>query len=144
MHVPQKQLIPSCDVKNLSEISAAFSLVGLDQGRSLGSKSAYREIHPQNRFVPNASIFVRCTGEGGAIFPGKIWYGDLDLLKDGRALISVSRLLQRQLFILNEADGCWNQQALTHGKVRKRSVATIWRKHIMFSGPIAPYGAAWW
>jgi hypothetical protein len=92
--------------------------------------------------VPNANIFV--TSKNGDGPNGKIWFGDLDVQVDERALISISRLLNRKLFILTEADGRWGQEAISHQTVIRRAVATIWRGHVTFSKPADPHGGSWW
>jgi hypothetical protein len=78
-------------------IEQAFSACGLEFGRCFGSKSGYRAAHPQNLFVPNANVFAGRRG--------KVWWGDLDLARDGPKLQEVSRLLKVRLYVLREFDG---------------------------------------
>jgi hypothetical protein len=61
-----------------------------------GSKSIYRYDNPKNLVLFNANI---CTENNG-----KIWYGDLDITKDYKKLIKLSKLLNMPIFILYEMD----------------------------------------
>lgn len=69
----------------------------LYNGRMISpSKSEYRERNPNSVVYYNANILT--------INDGKVWYGDLDLTKDGDALKRISDLLGETLYILKESD----------------------------------------
>ena len=118
------------------EIHAAFDLVGLPLGRHFGSKTDYRSTHPGCRYIPNASIFIRTA---------RIWGGDLDLLHDGRALCSISRLLNRKLFITFEQE----KRSIPHSWVLDDTVASVWQGRVKYfcrRKSVIPgkSGGAWW
>lgn len=70
---------------------------GFQMGRMLSySKSGYRESNPNSIAYFNANIVT--------VTDGKIWYGDLDLTKDGEALKRVAIELGEPIFILKELD----------------------------------------
>lgn len=60
-----------------------------------GSKSGYRERHPDNFAVFNANI---CTKSK------KVWFGDLDLTLDMDRLFQVVDILGEDIYILYEMD----------------------------------------
>jgi hypothetical protein len=69
----------------------------LHNGRMISqSKSDYRDRNPNSVVYYNANILT--------INNGKVWYGDLDLTKDGEALKRVSKSLGETLYILRESD----------------------------------------
>ena len=113
---------------NPTEITATFSNAGLSFGRCFGSKSGYSKQVQPNRFVPNAVIFVAPATVGGG--GGKVWHGDLDILHDERALVAVSRRLNRKLYILREFDGYVGYEVAPHRVVTRRAIATVWRGRV--------------
>lgn len=60
------------------------------------SKSEYISENPNNLVIFNANIITSSNG--------KIWYGDLDLTKDGNLLIGIAEELGEPLYILREQD----------------------------------------
>jgi hypothetical protein len=82
-----------------------------------GSKSGYREKYPDNEIYFNANIFV--LGEG------KVWWGDLDLTLDEKNLKCVARDLGKDLFILREMDGRFENENLKDSEIISRSVCKI-------------------
>ena len=78
-------------------------------GRCFGSKSAYQNSHPKSEFVPNGNVFTRLGG--------KIWWGDLDLVRDKPALEFVARRLRSRLYVLSEMDGRFNEAVRPHATV---------------------------
>jgi hypothetical protein len=92
-----------------NSLTSAFVREGLNLGRSFGSKSGYRLLHPRNFFIPNANIFSHNQG--------KIWWGDLDLERDKAAVESVARRLHRRLYVLDESDGRWDKAHLPFEEV---------------------------
>jgi hypothetical protein len=61
-----------------------------------GSKSGYRDNHPDNLVVFNANV---CVGLE------KVWYGDLDITLSKDTLINLSKELGDVVFVLYEMDG---------------------------------------
>jgi hypothetical protein len=61
-----------------------------------GSKSRYRTLFPENIVVFNANI---CTADE------KIWFGDIDITLDKQALIELASALSKEIYILREMDG---------------------------------------
>lgn len=78
---------------------AAIEILGY-QGRLIGgSKSAYRQTHPNNQPIFNANV---CTSTK------KIWYGDIDLTTDGERLQRLADRLGTPVYVLHEFDGRFN------------------------------------
>lgn len=61
-----------------------------------GSKSGYRENHPDHVVVFNANV---CTNSG------KVWWGDVDLTISKEALSEVSIETGETIYVLYEMDG---------------------------------------
>lgn len=79
------------------EITKLLSNEHLSIGRIISySKSEYREANPNNVAYFNANIVT--------ITDGKVWFGDLDLTKDGDTLKRVAIELGEPLFVLKELD----------------------------------------
>ena len=75
----------------------------LHNGRMISeSKSEYRERNLNSVVYYNANILT--------INDGKVWWGDLDLTKDGETLKRVSELLGETLYILRESDGRFDNE----------------------------------
>lgn len=81
------------------------------------SKSSYREKYPDNEVYFNANIFV--LGEG------KVWWGDLDVTLDRESLESIARDLGKDLFILREMDGRFENENLKDSEIISRSICKI-------------------
>lgn len=91
---------------------------GLNLGRMISfSKSGYREKYPDNEVYFNCNIFV--LGEG------KVWYGDIDVTKDRDSLESISREIGKDLYILREMDGRFENEKLDDSEIIRRSVCKI-------------------
>lgn len=82
-----------------------------------GSKSAYRERYPENEVFFNSNIFV--LGEG------KIWFGDIDYTKDEETLKEIAKDLQKDLYILREMDGRFENENLQDSQIISKSVKVI-------------------
>ena len=96
----------------------SFYSRGLIQGRLISSsKSAYREMNPDNEVYFNANIFV--LGEG------KIWYGDIDITKDGEKLKEIAKEIGRDLFVLREMDGRFENEDKTDSEIIKFAVHKV-------------------
>lgn len=95
-----------------------FTEKGFLNGRLIsGSKSFYREKNPDNEVYFNANIFV--LGEG------KIWYGDIDVTLERGSLEEVAREIGKDLFILRESDGRFQNENLEDSEIIRRSVCKI-------------------
>jgi hypothetical protein len=76
------------------------------EGRMISfSKSGYRKDNPENLAMFNANII--CKGEEAY---EKIWYGDLDLTLDCQKLISISSILEKEIFVLYEMDARFDNE----------------------------------
>lgn len=88
--------IPS-EFKDIKKISDIFNKYNLTIGRMIcGSKSTYREKHPEHLVIFNANIVTEKRN--------KIWFGDLDVTLDFDNLKNVADILQEDLYILYEMD----------------------------------------
>jgi hypothetical protein len=95
-----------------------FLNVGLISGRMISSsKSSYIEKFPENEVYFNANIFV--LGEG------KVWYGDLDLTKDGDILKNIASSSGKDLYVLRELDGRFKNENLQDSEIIKRAATKI-------------------
>lgn len=81
------------------------------------SKSGYRERYPDNQVYFNANIFI--LGEG------KVWWGDLDVTLDKDNLECVARDLGKDLFILREMDGRFENEKIKDSEIISKSVYKI-------------------
>jgi len=90
----------------------------LPNGRIISfSKSAYVEKFPDNEVYFNANIFV--LGEG------KIWYGDIDLTMDREKLEKIASQSGKDLFVLRELDGRFENENIKDSEIIKRAVSKI-------------------
>lgn len=90
----------------------------LPNGRIISfSKSAYVEKFPHNEVYFNANIFV--LGEG------KIWYGDIDLTMDREKLEKIASQSGKDLFVLRELDGRFENENIKDSEIIKRAVSKI-------------------
>lgn len=114
--VPPSRNWPPIDAefKAARSIERIFTAAGLLSGRCFGSKSAYCTANPGNRFFSNANVFCRTKG--------KLWWGDLDLAKDKKALIAVARRLRIRMYVLSESDGRFRNAELPHSEVKIRAI----------------------
>jgi hypothetical protein len=99
-------------------MSDFFIKGGFNLGRMISfSKSSYREKYPDNEVYFNANIFV--LGEG------KVWYGDVDVTKDTDSLQNVAREMGKDLYILSEMDGRFENENLDDSEIIRRSRCKI-------------------
>jgi len=99
-------------------MSSFFVNEGLDIGRMISySKSGYREKYPDNEVYFNANIFV--LGEG------KIWYGDIDVTRERESLQNIANEMGKDLFILRELDGRFENENLDDSEIIRRSICKI-------------------
>lgn len=86
-----------------------------------GSKSVYRTKYPKNEVYFNGNIFT--------LEDGKIWWGDIDFTLDQSILQRISNSLQKDLYILYENDGRFENEILTKDVMKERA------KHIILYEP---------
>jgi hypothetical protein len=99
-------------------MSDFFIKEGFNLGRMVSfSKSSYREKYPDNEVYFNANIFV--LGEG------KIWYGDVDVTKDMTSLQNIAREIGKDLYVLSEMDGRFENENLEDSEIIRRSRCKI-------------------
>ena len=70
---------------------------GLRRGRMISdSKSGYRQSNPNSVCYFNANIITASEG--------KVWFGDLDLTKEGETLKAIANETNTILYVLKEHD----------------------------------------
>jgi len=107
------------EIENSLEI---FVKNGLMYGRLLSSsKSLYRNSHKNNIVYFNANIFLEDVG--------KVWYGDLDLTLDINILQKISNKLKKDLYILTELDGRFENSELSNEQIKNKCVLHIIHKN---------------
>lgn len=95
-----------------------FTKNDLVNGRMLSmSKSSYKEKYPDNQVLFNANIFI--LGEG------KVWYGDIDITRERENLENVAQEIGKDLFILREMDGRFNNEELPDSQIISKAVCKI-------------------
>ena len=95
-----------------------FRKNNLVNGRLLSiSKSTYRDKFPDNKVYFNANIFI--LGEG------KVWFGDIDITRDIEVLESISAELGKDLYVLREIDGRFDNESLSDSEIISKSVYKI-------------------
>jgi len=82
-----------------------------------GSKSGYRERNPNNEVYFNANIFT--------LEEGKVWYGDLDLTKDLSILETIAKSIRKDLYILREMDGRFENENPSQAHIIKAAQRKI-------------------
>ena len=98
---------------NDQNISGTFLKQKLYLGRIISGTKATK---PGDKKVFNANIFTEV---------GKIWYGDLDLIKDVENLRFIAKELGADLYILREMDGRFSNENLPFEKVKLCAVAVF-------------------
>jgi len=103
------------DENKVAKYKSHFNREGLPFSRLLsGSKTLYRNAHPKHKVTFNARIYLKSNYEehkAGKIkdfFAGQeeeIWYGDIDLNLDRKALKKVAKSIGENLVITGE--GGW-------------------------------------
>ena len=82
-----------------------------------GSKSLYRDKYPNHKVFFNANIVVPKYG--------KIWWGDLDVTRDFKPLLEVSKEIELPLYVLREMDARFENATLSTKKLIKKAVEVI-------------------
>jgi hypothetical protein len=99
----------------MNEIINVLSDNNLRIGRMISpSKSMYRETYPNNLVIFNANL----------IHPqfGKIWYGDIDITKDGELLKQIANQFNTTFYFLYESDCRFETEDLPIEQLIKKSV----------------------
>ena len=78
-------------------------LLGHNGRMIAGSKSTYRKNFPKNLVLFNANVVVEGLG--------KVWHGDLDLTRDEALLVRLAELTDREVYVLQEMDGRFDNEA---------------------------------
>ena len=81
------------------------------------SKSGYRNANPGNEVFFNANIFT--------VEDGKIWHGDIDYTKDRETLEKIATKLERNLYIIKELDGRFENEKLETNQIKKKAIKLI-------------------
>lgn len=79
---------------NIDQISELFNSHNLREGRMI---SGGKISPPGHVCVFNANIIIPSLG--------KVWYGDIDITKDGNKLIKIADTIREMIFVLRES-GC--------------------------------------
>jgi len=116
-YIPDYQQFPS-EFLSDGDMYQIFLSKGLPIGRMIGgSKSGYRDAHPDNIIVFNANIVIETRG--------KVWHGDLDVTLDETKLKEVANALEEDLYILSEYDGRWENEDKPAKELMKSAKAII-------------------
>jgi len=106
---------------NCSKYYEMFESFGLYPGRMIsGSKSGYLETHKGHHVVFNGNIVTKEDG--------KIWFGDIDATLDFDKLKDVADLLGKDLYILRESDGRFENENAGFPFWSKKAVVIITAK----------------
>ena len=83
---------------SVQEVQQFFNAHSFHNGRMIGgSKSGYRNMHPDDLIIFNANVLMPGYG--------KVWYGDLNLTEDYLVLREIAQNLNTDLYVLWETDG---------------------------------------
>ena len=95
-----------------------FKQKGLFIGRSFVLKDKYRKSNPSHTILFNANI--------ATIEDGKIWWGDIDLTSDREVLTEIARDMGKDLYIVPELEGRFENEKLSGKALSLRAVDTIY------------------
>ena len=88
---------------------------GLEMGRIItDSKSGYVANNPESICLFNSNI---CTEN-----EGKVWFGDLDLTKDGETLKSVSEAINEVIYVLRETDARFGSENVETSELLSKAI----------------------
>lgn len=105
-------------IKYKKDILNIFSLREIGLGRILSeSKSQYKSSHPEDHVLFNANIFT--------LEDGKIWYGDINLTQEYNILQIIAEKLDKDIYILSELDGRFENEFLPKEKIIRNSICKI-------------------
>ncbi len=113
-----KSLISPKKPLDQKTITLIFNTFRFTRGKMIGgSKTRYREANPGNEVFFNANIFT--------VEDGKIWYGDIDYTKDQETLEKIATKLERNIYILRELDGRFENEKLEANQIKKKAIKLI-------------------
>jgi hypothetical protein len=88
---------------SVQEVQQFFNAHSFHNGRMIGgSKSGYRNMHPDDLIIFNANVLMPGYG--------KVWYGDLNLTEDYLVLKEIAQNLNTELYVLWESDGRFGEE----------------------------------
>ena len=100
---------------SVQEVQLFFEAYKFFDGRMIGgSKTGYRDQHPDDLIVFNANILMPGYG--------KVWYGDLNLTEDYLALREIAQNLNTELYVLRESDGRFGEEDKPIDELIKKAV----------------------
>ena len=103
---------PSVAVQEVQQVFEAYKFYN---GRMIGgSKSGYRNMHPDDLIIFNANVLMPGYG--------KVWYGDLNLTEDYLVLKDIAQNLNTELYVLRESDGRFGEEDKSLDELIKKSV----------------------
>jgi hypothetical protein len=109
---------PSEYVQPENDILKVFEQNGFYNGRMIsGSKSGYRNMHPNNKVVFNANVITKSKG--------KVWYGDIDITIDEENLKKIANEIKEDLYILYEMDARFGTENSSIETLIKKAVQKI-------------------
>ena len=102
----------SASVQKIQQVFEAYKFYN---GRMIGgSKSGYRNMHPDDLIIFNANVLMPGYG--------KVWYGDLNLTEDYLVLREIAQNLNTELYVLRESDGRFGEEDKPIDELVKKSV----------------------
>lgn len=87
-----------------------------------GSKSSYSKSHPKNIVFFNGNVY----GSDGR----KLWYGDIDLTRDGKNLKYLAHQLQESIYVTAEQPFRWEAQ--TKESLEEACAETAYSRAVKF------------
>ena len=88
---------------SVQEVQQFFNAHSFHNGRMIGgSKSGYRNMHPDDLIIFNANVLMPGYG--------KVWYGDLNLTEDYLALKEIAQNLNTELYVLRESHARFGEE----------------------------------
>ena len=103
------------NVMTKQEVQQFFNAHSFHNGRMIGgSKSGYRNMHPDDLIIFNANVLMPGYG--------KVWYGDLNLTEDYLVLKEIAQNLNTELYVLREMDGRFGEEDKSLDELIKKSV----------------------
>ena len=100
---------------SVQEVQLFFEAYKFFDGRMIGgSKTGYRDQHPDDLIVFNANILMPGYG--------KVWYGDLNLTEDYLVLREIAQNLNTDLYVLWESDGRFGDENKPFDELIKKAV----------------------
>jgi len=102
MQLREEQDSPQTDPRETTK-ELVRTILGHSGRMIAGSKSTYRRTFPKNLVVFNANVVLEGLG--------KVWHGDLDITRDEALLVRLAEVTDRQLYVLYEMDGRFENEA---------------------------------